>query len=147
MHLTITTDHICRVCGLDPDSDAADVAQQVIDAEQEVWEAYLRPDALADESLEPILRRAVTFLLAATVLDIRARVEPSLRGTVQASGVTISRMPNFAEEVRQQGRELLAPYWLRRTAVISPDTAAPTTEATQERAFGKSELRRREEEE
>ncbi len=144
MKLTITTDHICRVCGLDPDSDAADTAQQVIDAEQEVWEAHLIPDALADAAVEPILWRGVTLLLAATVLDIRARVEPSQRATVQASGVTISRMPNLAEEVRQQGRELLAPYWLRREAVITPDTGATSAEATQERAFGKSELRRQE---
>jgi hypothetical protein len=145
--LTITADEVCKIGGLDPDTSDADEAQSVIDYEQAVWEAHIVASALADESLEPILRRGVAYLLAATTLDQISRTAPTNRAAIQASGVTTGASPNLAAEVRDLGMAMLHPYWIRRAATITPDVTAPSDEATQERAFGQSEFRRRQSDE
>ncbi len=95
---------------------AADVAA-VKSYEQGAQESRLLPSALATAALGPLLRRGVAKLIAAEVLEMRAR-DGSLAG-FSDSGIVIKDPPrDYSLRLRQAAEEELGPY-----LILAPGTA------------------------
>ncbi len=98
-------------------------AQAVLSAEQESLETILRPDALQDARLTPLLKRQIVKLLAAELIAVRARENNGLDapgGTFQGAGILVSGTPDQAALLRAEARHYLAPYLRRPRTVAVP---------------------------
>ena len=120
MVLSITDTEILKLARLPLTGDAvaaADVAD-VRGYEQEAQEGRIEPTALATIALRPLLRRGVAKIIAAEVLEMRAR-DGSTTGFT-GSGVTIGNPPeDFPRRLREDAEKELAPYLIRASGPVS----------------------------
>lgn len=118
--LTITDTEILKLARLPLTGDAvaaADVAD-VRGYEQEAQEGRIEPAALATIALRPLLRRGVAKIIAAEVLEMRAR-DGSTAGFT-GSGVTVGNPPeDFPRRLREDAEDELAPYLIRASTPAS----------------------------
>lgn len=125
--LSITAADILTTARLDAanTADLAD-ANAILAAEQESLETIMRPDALHDARLTPLIKRQIVKLLAAELIALRMRENGGMEGgTFQGAGILVSGVPDQANLLRTEARHYLAPY-LRRALPIAlplPSTA------------------------
>jgi len=135
--LTITVEEVLRIARLDATNagDVADAAAVIAD-EQAAQEVLLRPDSLADADAIPLLRRAVAKLLAAELLETRARAEGA-GGSFDGLGLSFGPPPPHADSLRAEARRALASH-LRAGSLGAqwPGTHSPASVAAQAERFG-----------
>lgn len=139
--LVINRDEALRSAGLDTTdpTDQAEAEALIADM-QAAQEAEITGEALADVSLTPLLRRGVTEIIAAQLLEQRGRVVGASE-SVQVGGVQMSRRDvlGLAAGLRAEGRTRLRPYLRRAAPTAHPATPPRTTHAIQERLYGRAE--------
>jgi hypothetical protein len=137
--LTITPEEVCRIARLDAaDETAFRDALGVIEAEQEAVEATLRPEALMDAALMPLLTLLVAKRLAAETLAVRSR-EAGVSVSFQGAGLTVGKEPDHAAALRIEADAGLLPYRRRTSGMITPDAARPAASTAQVRLYGAAE--------
>ena len=154
--LRITAAEVGQIARLDVASDtqAASDVELVLECEQDAIEQTLDPWAFGVAAgVGDLLRRNVAKLLAAEVLEMRAR-EAGASGDVQVGGgsgeIRLSRVPDFPAALRAQANAALVAY--RRREPVLPTsgflssalpTASPRSDrGIQDRLYGPTEMER-----
>jgi hypothetical protein len=118
--LTISAEEICRLARLDAaDETAFGDALSVLEMGLDALEATIRPDALADTTLTPLLTVNAAKYLAAETLALRAR-ELGVGTGFQGGGLTVGREPDHAAVLRAEAEAGLLPFRRRPGGVHVP---------------------------
>ena len=141
--LTISRDAVVRAAGLTAGdtTDEADATQVIADG-QAAYEAEIEGVALGNPTWQPLLTWLVTELLAADLLDQRAR-SVGASETIQGAGILIAPRRAHGPELRQRAGERLAPFRRRVAAAFVSEGSTPgVTHASQEALYGRAEVLR-----
>ena len=140
--LTISTGSVVRAAGLTVGdaTDEADATQVIADG-QAAYEAEIDGVALGNPTWQTLLTRLVTELLAADLLDQRARAVGASE-TIQGAGILIAPKRAHGPELRERAGERLAPFRRRVAALASEGSTSGVTHASQEALYGRAEVLR-----
>jgi hypothetical protein len=142
--LTITNAEVLNLCHLDT-ADATNIADatEVISKGQDGYEAIIQLVVLVDTAMQPFLRRNISKLIAADLLDMRRRADGASSSLVGA-GITVGKPDDLGANLRAEAMTMLQSYlrsWRPASQITTPDTSS-ASQGAQADVFGDDEYTR-----